>query len=288
MIDIVDVAIIGAGELGGSIAHALARADLVSTIRLVDEAGHVAAGKALDIMQSGPIDGFSTLISGSSDLFTIAGASVIIFADSARRPGPLDMAREPDADLVIFQRALNIGRDRLFVCANVGDRDLVERGVQQHGIPRHRAIGTAPEALAAAVRACVALEAHASPTDVSLTILGDPPAQIVVPWQDAAIAGRPLTRLLDEPACRRLAARVPALWPPGPHTLAAAAVKALRGICGQSRDVVSCFVAPDDSAGRRMRACALPVRLGPDGIVSAEVPELDTRDRVALENAMLL
>ena len=59
-----DVAIIGAGELGGALAHVLARRDVASTIRLIDETGGVAAGKALDIMQSAPIERFATRVVG--------------------------------------------------------------------------------------------------------------------------------------------------------------------------------------------------------------------------------
>ena len=63
-----DIAIIGAGELGGATAHALARRDVATTIRLVDDRGRVAEGKALDIMQAAPIEGFATGVSGSTDL----------------------------------------------------------------------------------------------------------------------------------------------------------------------------------------------------------------------------
>ena len=52
--------------------------------------------------------------------------------------------------------------------------------------------------------------------------------------------------------------------------------------------ITSCFVAPDDSSGRRTRAAALPVRLDAGGLAAVVLPELNARDRVALENAMLL
>jgi malate/lactate dehydrogenase len=94
--------------------------------------------------------------------------------------------------------------------------------------------------------------------------------------------------VLDESVRRRLALKVPALWPPGPYALAYAAARAVEAIAGKSRQTIAAFVAPDDSAGRKARAAALPVRLGPSGIVSVELPRLNARDRVALETAMLL
>src|SRR5471030_2283172 len=79
-----DVAIIGAGELGGELAHALARRDATRAIRLIDEAGRVAEGKALDILEGAPIEGFTAELSGTTDVTTAAGAAIIVIADRAR------------------------------------------------------------------------------------------------------------------------------------------------------------------------------------------------------------
>ena len=101
-------------------------------------------------------------------------------------------------------------------------------------------MGTAPEALAAALRAIVALETDGSPRDVALTVLGIPPDQIVIPWEEATVGGFLATSVLDQPTRRRLAARVAPLWPPGPIALAAAAAKAIQSVLGRSRQTVSC------------------------------------------------
>ena len=91
-----------------------------------------------------------------------------------------------------------------------------------------------------------------------------------------------------EPARRRLDARVAGLWPPGPYALASAAARVIDTILRGSHRLLTCFVAPDDSAGVRARAAALPVRLGRTGVVDVAMPELSVRERVRLENAMLL
>ena len=78
------------------------------------------------------------------------------------------------------------------------------------------------------------------------------------------------------------------LWPPGPHALASAAVKTIEAVGGLSRQMVSCFVAPDDAGGRQHRTVALPARLGRSGVLAAEVPPLSIHDRIALDNAMML
>src|SRR4029453_6497979 len=78
-----DIAIIGAGELGGSVAHVVARQDLAPTICLIDDAGRVAEGKALDISQAAAFEGFAARLSGATDLASAGGASAIVIADRA-------------------------------------------------------------------------------------------------------------------------------------------------------------------------------------------------------------
>jgi len=281
------VAIVGVGELGGAVAWALARSDLAMSVCLVDQEGQTAAGKALDIMQAGPIEGFATRVSGSHDVFAAAGASVVVLADRSDRWGT--HAEWPGEEgLAMLERLREIARESLILCAGATQRDLVERAVLDRGFDRARLLGSAPEALASAIRAFVALEANGSPRDVALTVLGVPPASIVVPWEQSTIGGLSLTSVLDSQAIRRLAARVAPLWPPGPHALAAAAIKAIEAISGTSRRTVSCFVVPDESTGRRRRAIALPAKLGLGGVDVATVPPLSARDQVMLENAMLL
>jgi malate dehydrogenase len=276
-----EVAIIGAGELGGAVAHALARCDAVRGITLVDEAGRVAAGKALDIAQSAPVEGFATQMNGTTDMSAVAGAAVVVIAD---RFGATEWQSEDG--LALLRRITQMASSAVILCAGAAQRELVDRGVHELRIARGRLFGSAPEALAGGARALVALSLNGSPRDVALAVLGVPPSQVVIPWQDATVAGFEITRLLDEPARRRLAARVAALWPPGPQALSAAAVHAISAIAGRSRRLASCFVAPDTSAGVRTRTAALPVRLGPAGIVDVLVPSLSVVERVALDNAM--
>jgi malate dehydrogenase len=278
-----DVAIAGAGELGGALAHVLAQKNLTGAIRLVDEAGRVAAGKALDIAEAAPIEGVATQLSGSADVAAVAGAALVVIAD---RFGSGEWQGE-DA-LALLRRITQMAPRAVVLCAGASQRELVDRGVRELHVKRRQLFGSAPEALAAAARAIVALEADGSPADVALTVLGVPPSRIVIPWEEATIGGFRATRVLGEPARRRIAARLPALWPPGPYALAAAAAKAIEALIGSSRRLSTCFVAPDDAAGARSRTVALPVRLGPTGIVEVVLPELSGQARVALDNAAML
>jgi malate/lactate dehydrogenase len=176
-----EVAIIGAGELGGAAAHLLARRDLARTVTLIDDSGRVAAGTALDIAQAAPLEAFSTGVAGTTDLSRAAGASVVIVAD---RFGPAGEWQGEEA-LMLLKRLTQFTRHAVIVCAGAGQRELIDAGVRELKIPRTRLFGTAPEALAAAARALIALALDGSPQDVAISILGLPPSQAVVAWEDA-------------------------------------------------------------------------------------------------------
>jgi len=276
-----EVAIIGASELGGAIAHALARSNLVRSIRIIDEAAGVATGKALDIAESAPVEGFSTRLSGGSDVSMAAGSSIVIIAD---RIGGGEWQGEDG--LLLLKRLMQTARGSVILCAGASQRDLVERGVRELKFSRTRLFGSAPESLAGAARALVALAINGSPRDIALSVLGVPPSHTVIPWADATAGGFALTRLLDEPTRRRLSARINALWPTGPYSLAAAATAVVECMEGRSRRVVSAFVAPDLSMGSQTRTAALPVRLAPAGIAEIVLPSLSAVEQVALDNAI--
>jgi malate dehydrogenase len=167
-----NVAIIGAGELGGATAHALARSNLVRSITLIDEARRVAAGKALDIAQAAPVEGFATRLSGATDVSMAAGASIVILAD--RIAGG---EWQGEDGLALLKRLAQTAGEAVILCAGPSQRELVDRGVRELRISRTRLFGSAPESLAAAARALAALAVNGSPRDISLSVLGVPPAR---------------------------------------------------------------------------------------------------------------
>jgi malate dehydrogenase len=278
-----EVAILGAGELGGATAHVLARRDVARSIRLVDEAGSIAAGKALDIAQAAPIEGFSTQMSGTVDIASAAGASVIVLAD---RSGAGEWHGDEGGQLL--KRLATMAPRAVLLCAGASARDIIERAVRELRVDRTRVFGAAPEALASGARALCALAANGSPRDVALSLVGNPPGQTVLLWEHATVGGLALTSLLAEPDRQRLARRIAASWPPGPYALASAAVAAIEAMAGRTRRTLTCFVGPDTSMGERTRTVALPVRLGAAGIERVMLPELSVAERGALESAMAI
>jgi len=277
-----EVAVIGAGELGGSLAHALARRDVARSIRLIDDSGRAAEGKALDIAQAAPVEGFAAHVFGSNDVSYAAGSDLVVVADR------FGAGEWPTDEALLLLRQLARTTTVPILVAGAGARAVIERGVAEVKLTRTRLFGTAPEAFAAAGRALVALALDGSPNDLSLTILGRPPTHTVVAWSEATFGGFPMTTLLDEPVRIHLNRQIAALWPPGPLSLAAAAAKAVACMDGRLRSIVSVFVAPDISAGVRARAAALPVRLGTQGVAGIMTPRLSAAEQVAFDNAVMV
>jgi malate dehydrogenase len=280
------IVIFGAGELGGALARQLAAADIAARVVLVDEARSVAEGKALDIRQASPVDRYSTDIQGTDDESAAIGSDAIVFADRMSMPAT-GSEWQGDAGVALLHRVAPLNTRALLICAGARQLDIVERAVRELGIARERVIGSAPEALRAAVVSMTALEAGCTPADVSLTVVGRPPGQIIVPWEDASIGGRRASDVLSPPAITRLDGRLAKMWPPGPLTLASAATRMLQAAATRSRQSMSAFVAVTRDEGDRGRVAMLPITVAGTSVSAVLTPTLSARDRVRLDTVLL-
>lgn len=277
------IVILGAGDIGGALARQLAATDVVSRIVLVDDSGTVAAGKALDVAQSAPVDGYTTSLSGTNDVAAVVGAAVVVFAD---RFGPPSADWQDEAGLALLKRVAGLNQVAPLVCAGASQSSLVERGVNELGISRARLFGSAPEGLRSAVVAISALEAGAASADISLSVLGRAPQHVIVPWDEASIAGRAATHVLSAAQLARLDARIARLWPPGPYTLAGAAARIIRTAITGAPHIHMAQVALTRDEGTPGRSVMMPVTLQPSGIRQLVEPALSARDRVRYETTL--
>jgi len=277
------VAIIGAGSVGGAVAQALAARDKVRRVLLVDAAAGVAAGKALDIMQSGAVSGSHTRLEGTDDLSRAVGSAVCVIAD---RHGPPEAEWSGDDGLALLRQLAPWTEKVPLVFAGASQTGLMSTARREHHIPRPLLIGSAPEAFASAMRSMVALEAGCSPSEVSLAVLGLPPAGLVVPWSEAAIGGFALERTLTPVQMSRLDARAQRLWPPGPFALGMAAARAVEAVVTASRGALSVLTVLDGEYGVRNRLGSMPALLDARGVASLRVPSLSSRERVLVETAL--
>jgi malate dehydrogenase len=277
------VAIIGAGEIGGAVARALAWRARVNAVHLIDDNESVAAGKALDLMQSGPISRSDTRIDGATDLAAVAGASAIVLAD------PVGSAERGGEGAFSVLRRLKTGGylDRsVLICAGAMHHALMQQTFDELGLPRRRVLGSAPESLASTARALVAIEAGAATNQVALMLVGRPPDKIVIPWGEASVAGHGVVPLLTPQQLRSVERRLRGLWPPGPNALGTAAALFCESVVTGSRRIFSAFVSLDRDNGTKAPVCAWPISIGASGLERVTMPVFSGRDQVVVDEVL--
>ena len=270
------VAIVGSGALGGSIAHKIAVRGRVREVRLIDPEERIAQGKALDILQSSSIDGFSTHIVGTSSLAAVAGAAAIVLADEANAG-----EHTGEAGLSLLRRIAAMETAAPIVFAGATQRELMMRAARELPIASDRLVGSAPFALESALRSLTGLFIDGSGVEIGITVVGVPPDAAVVAWEEASISGQPLTSHLPAHEIAGLNARLPGLWPPGPYALSSAGSRVVEAMVQGSRRRLSCFVV-----GERGIVGAMPVELGEEGVRRVVEPILTRQERTRLENSM--
>ena len=277
------IAIVGAGPIGGAVAQRLAARDRVREVRLIDDLGEgsVARGKALDLMQSAPLERFSTIVTSAAQIEAGVGAEALVVADSAGNGAE----HAGEGGLALVRRLVHAGLSAPIVFAGAMQRDLMSKCVAELHLPRARVIGSAPLALESALRAMVGLALDGSGVEVSLRLVGVPPRSIVVAWEESTASGQPVRSVLPAHVIAGLTARAPGLWPPGPYSLASAAARVAEAVGVGSRRRFTCFVAMDDGP-TRTAVTAMPVEIGSGGIERIDTPALTRQEMTQLQNAL--
>ena len=271
------VAILGAGELGATLARRLAETGRFAQVCLVDADLGRAKGKALDLLQSGPVEGYDTRLLGARRLKDLGAVDALVVADSTDLPVSSPGLGPPESFVREVVEATGAG---LLVVATARGAALVAQAVRA-GVPRVRVVGSSPLATAAALRWRIAEELSVSAREVALTVLGLPPDEPILPQGSATVGGVPVVGL--SPLTLRRAMGAVKGRGPGPVALAAAACRVLVALCGSTPSVLPVFVVLEGEYGHRRVALAVPARLGHgrvEGIV--EVP-LEAVDRTAFD-----
>jgi malate dehydrogenase len=274
------VSIVGAGEIGSAVAHALARRARVRDMRLVDAAANVAAGKALDIRQSGPIDRYDTLVSGRGEMLEAANADVIVLADAVA-----DGEWEGERGLALVKQLLRAGTKSPFVFAGPKQIWLMEAAVREAGLPPDRAVGSAAAAMNGALRALAGIDVNGSGVDVAINVVGRPPA-FTIGWSSATLAGSSISEHLPAHRMLAIAQTLKSLWPPKPQAIAAATALVVEGLLFNARRHVPAMSVLQGEFGERGMAALLPHELGNRRILRRVEPSLSSQERTEFLNAL--
>ena len=194
------IALVGAGQIGGTLAH-LAALEALGDVVLLDVVDGVPQGKALDLAQSGPVAGFDAAIEGAGDYAAIEGADVVIVtAGVPRKPG---MSRDDLLGVnarVIGQVADGIARhapEAFVICITNPLDAMVYHLRERSGLPARRVVGMAGVLDSARFRHFLALELGVSAADVQAMVLGGHGDSMVPLVRYSGVGGIPLPDLVE-------------------------------------------------------------------------------------------
>jgi malate dehydrogenase len=193
------IALIGAGMIGGTLAHLAAMREL-GDIVLFDIAEGIPEGKALDIAQAGPVDGYDVSLKGSSDYADIAGADVcIVTAGIARKPG---MSRDDLLGINLkVMKAVGEGikqhAPNAFVICITNPLDAMVWALREFSqLPHNMVVGMAGVLDSARFRHFLAEEFGVSVEDVTAFVLGGHGDTMVPIVEYSTVAGIPIPDLV--------------------------------------------------------------------------------------------
>jgi malate dehydrogenase len=193
------IALIGAGNIGGTLAHLIGLKELGDVV-MFDVFPGVAAGKALDIMQSGPVDGFDSAMAGTGDYAAIKDADVVIVtAGFPRMPGMSrdDLLTKNAGVMGQVAEGIKTYAPDAFVICITNPLDVMVWALQQKsGLPAHKVVGMAGVLDSSRFRLFLAQEFNVSVEDVTAFVLGGHGDTMVPLTRYSTVAGIPVPDLV--------------------------------------------------------------------------------------------
>ena len=288
------IALIGAGNIGGTLAHLAAQKEL-GDIVLFDIAEGIPQGKALDLSQCGPVQGFDAAITGTNDYKDIEGADVIIVtAGVPRKPG---MSRDDLLGINLkVMKAVGEGikqyaPDAFVICITNPLDAMVWALREFSGLPHNKVVGMAGVLDSARFSTFLAWEFGVSVRDVTSFVLGGHGDTMVPVVEYSTVKGIPVPDLIKmgkstqeriDAIVKRTAnggGEVVGLLKTGSafYAPAASAIAMAESYLGDQKRVLPCAAYLDGQYGVDGLYVGVPVKIGKDGV--EEVIEIELNDQ---------
>lgn len=292
------VTIWGAGMTGATMAQRLVEKNICD-VTMIDIIPDMPQGKALDIMESAPVLGFETVLTGTNDAGDTANSDVVIITSGVpRKPG---MTREDllntNAGIVrgvVADAVKQSPNAVLLIFANPMDV-MCHIALQTSGLPRERVIGQGGMLDTARYRTFIAMETGASVRDVNAWVLGGHTEATMVPLiSNATVGGVPLVQLVGQERAEALAQRarnggaeIVALLKTGSayYAPSAATVAMAEAIILDQQRVIPAAAHLTGEYGIRDAYVGVMLRLGAAGIEQIIEPPLSDSEKAGMTKA---
>jgi malate dehydrogenase len=288
------VTVVGGGNVGASCALNLAFKELADVV-LVDVVEGVPQGKGLDMLQTGPIEGYDVRVTGANDYESTANSDVVVItAGLARKPG---MSRDDlllanyEVVKAVTEQVVKYSPNTILVLVTNPLDAMCWVAHQVSKLPRNRVIGMAGVLDSARFRTFIAAELNVSVENVTAVVLGGHGDTMVPVVRLSNVSGIPLSELMDQATLDKIVDRTrtggaeivkylktgSAYYAP-----AAAAVEMVESILKDKKKVLPCAAYLEGEYGIKGLYVGVPVKLGADGI--EKIYEIQLNDA---EKAML-
>lgn len=291
------VTVVGAGNVGATVANVLAHKDIVKEIVLLDIVGDLAKGKALDMWEQAPIDYYSSMITGTDDYADTANSDVVVItAGIPRKPG---MSRDDlistNAKIVksVTDSILKFSKDPVIIIVSNPLDVMTYAAHSTSGMSRNKVIGMAGVLDTARFRAFIAEELSVSPKDIQSLLMGGHGDTMVPLPRYTTIAGIPLRDMMDDDTIERLVNRTKkgggelvklmgtsAWYAPG-----AAAAQMVESIVKDDGRIYPCCVKLEGEFGQNDVYLGVPVKLGNGGVKEIVKIKLDSEEQELLKTS---
>mgnify|MGYP000863004173 CR=1 FL=1 len=289
------IAVIGAGNVGASVAQYMAEANLGDVV-MIDIIEGMPQGKALDLTQAGPIRGYNCMVTGSNDYKDIKDADLVIMtAGLARKPG---MSREDLLAMnaeIVGTAAKNIKKyaSKAYVIVVSNPLDIMTYHMWKvTGFPTNRVCGQAGVLDSTRFRAFVAMELGVAMKDVQAMVLGGHGDTMVPLPRYTTVGGIPIKELIESRRVNEIAERtrmgggeIVKLLKTGSayYAPAAATVEMARSILCDEKRVLPCSAYLDGQYGIKDIYIGVPIVLGAKGVEKVIELELSKKELADLQ-----
>jgi len=291
------ISVIGAGFVGSTLAQRLAERDYADVV-MFDIIPNMPQGKALDILQAGPVLGYDSLVIGTNDYADTANSDIVVVTSGfPRKPGMTrdDLVKKNQEIIaqVTEQIVKNSPNCIIIMVTNPLDA-MAQLALHVSGFPRERSIGQAGVLDTARFRTFIAQELNVSVRDVQAYVLGGHGDTMVPLSRMCTVAGVPISQLMPAERIEQIVQRtrdggaeIVKLLGTGSAYFApsASVLQMVDSILLDKKMIMPCAVYLQGEYGIRNLFVGVPVKLGAKGLEQIIEIELNESERAALQKS---
>ena len=291
------ITVVGAGNVGATAAHWLVSKELGDVV-LVDIVEGMPQGKALDLAQAAPIEGYDSRLIGANDYKATANSDVVIITSGiARKPGmSRDDLLNTNAGIVgsVTEEIARTSPNAIIIVVSNPLDVMTQVAFKRSGFPKNRVIGMAGVLDSARMRCFLAEALNVSVENVTAFVLGGHGDTMVPLPRYSTCAGIPVTELLPKDQLDAIVnrtanggAEIVSLLKTGSayYAPSSAAVEMTEAILKDKKKILPCAVYLEGEYGINGLYVGVPVKLGSHGVEEIIQINLTTEERAALHKS---